>query len=811
MMQFKIFEFTLAPAMLLLLLPMLACHQQSVDESVAKAEVATTEVKSPLKNVNSGQSVQTPASSNEAVQEPFNESLSTTPVPPTFKRIEWPGDAQIPHGKLEDKPSFELPIMGKWNGAFYKYAYFRTIQLDLKWKDRVSGTIKGTATLQKWVRKRRGPSRFEHQGSGTVEGSFDSATRELNITIGDFGSDNRDLGRTIYSLKGVLAESPLEFAGEIFDTRSNRQTDRSKVRFYGPLGSGFVLSKQFDEKTPLIDRVSVLNGLREKSSAEKVDDNGKLKDVPPEQLLAKIEQWTRRLENEYTKKELKDGRKALFLRSINLFEDEHFSSHFGVPFDQLPDVDSVLLGRLIYRATTRREFGDQWRDKLKSYSGFQRTFGMVGDYSRVDTISHIWPRRIIRRWKKQSYQSMADAPVYSRQTTDVDRLRKADSRWSKQLFPSENNDEKFSTLYKKIGPSVADGYIAELVGAPPSMETLNKLRNWHVDTSLKNFGLKGTNFSNYRELIDKRFKFILAQLVQSNVDAMAALENESGSSAEYCRLQQEMLQQFSQYRFSPPIEEAVQYSRELRAAVLKRQWETIETKIAACTKPEEITKLKGAVLQFPEGIEATTLAIASKAFDTKLDAINRPYFESLFSKRELALMGEGNSLQIPASPVSPPTDHEIKLAIVREYAAAIPSGRKTAADTYDYVVALLNIPGKKTQVRIVAVEQIGKAEKLENAKFRVKFRYSTRTRYMFLERDKFVTNMQNQLAKQADGVFLEPVEETFVLTQSGWRSPSINKAVNSNGLVVKGKAVRAMGVEFDPKFKSFIDAKFPAR
>ena len=808
-MQFRMFKPVAATIGLVFLSSMFACEKQHANGTVAspaKLKVATARVEEPSKSKDGGQKGQSqpvPSALNTATQE-LSDRQPVLPGPPVIAKLEWPGDAKVSPVELADKPNFDLPVTGDWNGVFYKYADFRAIQLHLEWEDRASGKLKGTAKLQKWVQKRREPSRFESQGSGTVVGTFDTATRELDITIGDFGLQNRGLDRTVYALKGVLAESPLEFAGDIFENRSNREPDRSKVKFSRPLGSGFVLAKQPGEKTPLIDRAAELNGLRARASAEKLANNGKLKDVPPEQLLTKIEQWIRRLESEYSKEELK-GRKELYLRSINLFADEHFSKYFGVPFDQLPDVDSAILGKLIRRAARGREFGDQWRNKLNFYSGFERTFRMTGDYSRVDTISHLWPRRVIRRWKDQAYQSTVESPVYAQKFMDVERLRRSNLAWSKRLFPSEGNDQAYSALYQEIGPAVADGYIAKLVAASPSMETLNKLGRWRTDAPVKYSELPGTISHKHRVLIDKRSKFVLTELIQSHIDGLAALKDEAGSLEECCRLQREMLKHFSSHRFQSPVAEVFEYSKELRSALFERTWDTAKTKIAACTTLEEVAELRGEILPYPDGFKKVTFSIASETFDRKIAEINRPYFESLFSERELALMDKNNKIQIPAT-IAPPSDHEIRLAIVREIVEAVPHGRRTASNTLDFVFIAPMIV-QKTQLQIRNVDQL--SDPVEEAgEFRIKIQYTGRAKYKFLERDGFMTKLQNRLALLDSLSPTDPSVESFVLTSSGWRSPTMaQKLLKLRMLSVVSDM--AMPREVHPYLQEFIDMKFP--
>ena len=174
-------------------------------------------------------------------------------------------------------------------------------------------------------------------------------------------------------------------------------------------------------------------------------------------------------------------------------------------------------------------------------------------------------------------------------------------------------------------------------------------------------------------------------------------------------------------------------------------------------------------------------------------------------------MDQSVTIRVLPEDIPPPTAEEIKLALVREHNDAHLYSRISAPDTYEFAVFILNMPFAKIQIQIQEVEVSNQPAKNADGSYTAKFRYSGRKQHLFLERDGFLTNMQNAIADIEAGIPTEVQGETFALTPNGWRSPTIRQALSTSALVVKGKAVKAAGFQPDERFKSFLESEFPKR
>jgi hypothetical protein len=339
-------------------------------------------------------------------------------------------------------PGTDAEILGQWEGVTVVYPNPLDLSLNLE-AISPEGSAGGPATAGGQANV-KGVLSYSIIGSGVGSGSFqvtgryDSETRRLRLKA----SSPNPRGSWARDLDLVFAQAPDALGGTCVE-----RTDWIKYAVF---------------VRPPDAQNAVLRGLEPEVPADARTTKDPGYGSPDDAWLSPLKKEYPDLDVMHTVME------RLFSISINLFEDEHFTKTFKVPFDELSPTHRKSLSRSMMRG---------------SYQLWAAQFADVGTFSYRETVTAVRAQRPIRRWKAWMESRLATLspdesawrwiPTAETEANDVLRV----------LWPSEQRET--ATIANQARMRLAEPLLRQasedLLARAPSLETAQALASWAQD------------------------------------------------------------------------------------------------------------------------------------------------------------------------------------------------------------------------------------------------------------------------------------------------------------------------------------------
>jgi hypothetical protein len=295
-------------------------------------------------------------------------------------------------------------------------------------------------------------------------------------------------------------------------------------------------------------------------------------EAPP---VDKLLDWASRLKQELPTLDLRNTRmENLYLPARNLFDDAYFQQYFGIPYEQMDTAQRKAVASVF----------SQHSRELFEFDFLNRPFLNVGDFGAPDITVSIYWQHTLRSWIDAMQASFTTMPAEELSFSNLSADESAADTLLPFLWPSERN--RFHTALadartRLAGPVLtlrADRLIATASGNAGARE----LAGWQTQEKDILQYVSTTERDKFQQRIDTRLDKILEQPVAANVRSLATL----GHGLDAVLAGNKWYQRFeNSYDFAmarPPVQEALQMFRRVRAKNL------IEA------KPSIIAQLDGA-------------------------------------------------------------------------------------------------------------------------------------------------------------------------------------------------------------------------
>jgi len=734
-------------------------------------------------------------------------SLQPLPHPPKLsspKPVKFSG--VVDFEMQERAPPFEYNALGTWSGAFYYLRNFTpsAIEVDLLERDPSSGILSGTARIFHYKapetrRRFKSPgsekSSFQIFATGTANATIDQISGEIELEIFDLSEEHKGKLNATFTLKGVIAALPERISGQVFKAYGRISSRKTSNRLRRKLfGSGFLLERDKFDESSIVNKALHRHDLKRSRPKGGVGDHL--------ELLPVIEAWASKFAEEYPDIETRTTTlKTLLSYSANLFGDKHFHEHFGEFYDQLNENQSKAIGTVLTRAR-RGDYGSDVAKKFQSISPFYYHFYI--SQARDRTLFFLSQRRVIMQWCQERLDWLDSTTAYRELPAHITRFGRAAERWLGELFPSEGDiSQDINVALARVGPDLVNAYVSELVNrqlVPEQRDVTTKLQldaltEWQraspVDVSL----LPPEQLKNLGKIVQGHLNFQLSTLLQKEIDDLVSLPDEYDSIAITGKTYFRLLRIYARLEEHSAVKVATDFSTKMRSALIERHCDELTTAISLLPSKEAVSRFKAVLFGVPGSVQGASMELVQNAIAARIKKLDRARGESMFSAREIALMDESGDVIAP-SPPPLPTPEEIRLAYLRAHAAEF--GRMISPDTFEYdvysplLVAIGNsTPASTVKSRILEVRLLSPKDSkpTKDDLYVLKFKLREQIKQSFAhDKNGEMAKLSSIFTPDAAGrTWSETIEESFILTRSGWKSPSVQRRIASNDAVIGGK------------------------
>ncbi len=226
----------------------------------------------------------------------------------------------------------------------------------------------------------------------------------------------------------------------------------------------------------------------------------------------------------------------------------------------------------------------------------------------------------------------------------------------------------------------------------------------------------------------------------------------------------------------PPMRAAVGQLAARRGADLAAALDALTAELAGLASQEQAAAFLTAHLSVPGDAETPAGAALHDALRRRRIEIDRELFLARFSDREEALMGDDGALTVPARVDEPPTAEEVRLAYLREVEWL--GGEMLDHETAKMSMPGLNLLGVYNYVKVESVAVLRSKSDGGPTGFVVEYDMDIHMRVgeMFeelLAGPDFGAQLLRDMLRMVNTAGPTRVVDRFVLTPTGWRSPTI--------------------------------------
>lgn len=725
------------------------------------------------------------------------------PLPPSFESTPWvlPDWLRTEATSGQASGQRKATLAGSWAGFYTHNKHFYRITMKLDDLADVEHGFAGPIQFFQLRKNRDGSVKKEPTAVGIARAVFDVTGRSVDLNVTKIEGSGYGEDDTLF-MDGVIALQPDRIAGLCYRQRQRTRSDRYPPRKQ-PVGNGFVLARDIEDQKSLVAKAYRFENLH-------IDLKKKYRG---QQLVARTDgkihqqiiQWASRQDRDYPRAGMNNMQtQKIFPLAANLFEDEHFTSFFGVRFDELDDRDSSIIGRTI--AVRGKGQAESVRGELAKCSYLSSYFGSSGSVNRREVISHLLPRREIRRWRDQRLGRIEKLGSDSDSAKEVRQLLMQFRTHLKALAPFEREEaiKSIEGRINQVAPQTLNASVAKLLDREPDEFFFYSMESWRAASNLPLDLIDEAHFKRLQGAVDGRIDSVLRVRLREDVERISKVGEEFESIKKLQDFYRQIHRIYGRHDAElgltdrPDFEAAARYACELYSYLLSENLPQVLEAIKSKATHQELLAYKRSLFALPLLGGSKTKERIDLVIEQQLASIDREAFLAMFSLGEQALMDDRDRIQVPKVAV-PPTDDEIRLAILRSHADCY--GAMTSPDTFEYSVSTVlpvpadgSVPLGRMSLRISEVKQERRptASSEDPRIFKVTYRYRATLSASTIIGGREAKKMANALGALLGQFYSEPQTETFVLTETGWRSPSVKEKILRSGPVALGKFYQSL-------------------
>lgn len=746
------------------------------------------------------------------VSSAFCESLQR-PMPPaldvrTWTLPEWLQQAAAEPGAAI--PAREISIAGTWGGFCTIDRDFYRTELTLTLNPAERETAAGRIQFFSLKTIRNGQLEAEPRHTAEAVAKYDpiGSTLELKITNWT-GKGFYDATDTL-QMDGVVTFQPDRIAGECVRTRKQERFDRETPQPQ-TIGYGYVLARDPSDIQSLVAKVKALANLTR--DALKAYSGRRVEPNTDPRIVDQLVGLDSELRTIFPKIDpMKVQSQNHFPAAAHLFSDEIFQRHFGMKFDELDVWESKRIGHTIQLIGKGQS--EENRLRLKPLGYLSSYFSSGGSFNRAVVISHLLPRREVRRWVSQQLKRGNQLGFTQGADTELSRVRYDFNSKLGMLTQSEKASAVAAIdvyIDKLAGPMLERG-VAKLLTRRPDEMYFYSLESWQASSGFDPSLLDERHFERLQEAVDSRIDNLLETRLQADVDRISQIGNDFESISKVTRAYFELLPVYRRHDTMlqltprPSFQLVLKYVTDLRRYLLNRHQDRLIARIQEAASREELDSIVSSILSIPNSIEQSLREKINQANEKQIAKIDHEAWLAMLSVGERELLDANGKIQVPLIPTAP-TEDEIRRALPRSMADIY--GSMVGPYRYQHNIAALTILTRKRRspdpdgmtieyLEVQFVKPVERSNDVANL-FSVCYRCRMHAQMLKpvgevpsapsallprrhpsiekederLRSDATMRGMVNVVSEFASGGWSEVTTETFHLTSRGWRSPSI--------------------------------------
>lgn len=633
-------------------------------------------------------------------------------------------------------------VLGIWKGTFYCYPYNQAFTLSIL--PDASGESELSAELSYEIIDPAG--RDKGGGKMVSSGTFDAKAFTLSLASNRRKSEGRH-----YDMVALIDN------GRIIGRFPNA-TPGTCTFITGDRNGGLNVPDDPQERLSPAD-MQALRGQQKEFL--------RTTDLPA--LCDRVVRWVRRLKEEFPG-DTNGAMNKLYDASLPLLGDVEFEAFFGKRFDELTLSDRSNMTAVL-RSGCRGSFG---RDELGLSMIAAGAFKETGQGGRRQSLSAAHGIRLLRSWRDdvlavvQGMQASVDA---------IERLdgylRAAEAHFP-PLWPSERAafNATVDAAAKRLAPATAIARAEAAAAAAKGYDGLVSLAAWPQENASLLGRLDAGQGQAAGDIVARRIDVVLRELVPAEEQAIPLEGTDRTALDETTRWYQDFSRRYSFVLGHEALAGLQGQFARRRGEILSALAPALVAQIGSLGDAREVDALLSEVLAVP-GDRATeggkTIAAAGEA---RWQVLERDRFLARFSKREQDLMNGDGVLAVPGG-YEEPTGEEVRLAMLREIASM-------GGSQIDERRAQLSIPpfgALGFGVEVTLGDASSLSCKPQAPGYECTFTMPMQNRIPDEVRQFFASNPLYSKMVDLMAVALDLQREfsgtdEFVLTASGWRSPT---------------------------------------
>ncbi|MCX5660954.1 MAG: hypothetical protein NTW19_14710 [Planctomycetota bacterium] len=745
-----------------------------------------------------------------------------TPPPAVRMRAGLPSAAPEPPAQPAEEPGRAADVAGAWKGLYFVESTGMLMDMDLKAAEdgrALTGEIRFTTVVGQW--QRRGA--YVGEGSWRVQEQYFPGSRTIALVPQGWIKQPTVQTPIPQQMGGVFSAQRNELAGQIVNgsPRADATPSFLFVRADGQAGAAAAA-----KITKLAESAAALEPmLRPVPGTVAPDDNA---------LLA----WAARYEQEYPGSGGKHPIEKVCNQAMPLLNDATFKPLFGDAYDSI-DPRSILKAcdRFAGRAEAvdpveRMKAAQELQAKIKAMleaaktpeeraavqarlgpmmqAAVQASLGAKPDPRLRQSapvmqyvlapaalkIVGVAAMRAIDAWQVETLARFAAEPAKATTFADLAAAQQAVTVRAAYAWPSDRKktDDAFEQLRTKLaGPALAassDRAIATAAGLPGAKSLMawagqNKSALEHASPADRAAAIAKVDAA-VDKLLQEQLAAPLAQLDKLGTGVAAAYAGAAWH--------QDIQSRFGFALDRPAIQAAIAKLKARRAQDLASAESELVKAIAACAKGVQVDEIVQFDFSVPGDKESKTYQVVMAAAAARKKQVAEADLLALFSEDERRIMDRPGHLDLSKAKEGPPSAEEIRLALVRGYAAN-EGGRIIDPNTARHVAraqSVLFIPYPLT-VNITNEKRLDWAQLPKSKDYKCTFQVLLKLQ---IAKDNVIANYDANTRKGSDQMAelankLSKLSETddrvmvFRLYEDGWGVPDLREGAAIEDAMMK--------------------------
>lgn len=668
-------------------------------------------------------------------------------------------------------------LFGRWQGVYH--AYPEVMRLDLEIRSGAGG-IEGELRFAPLTEGR--PNALgAFRGGFRVRGTYDPGTRAFVLEPGPWLERPTQLATPLL-MAGVLAPDGQAMAGVFPNAPVSMNPHFALAR---PERAERML---LEPAADLADRPGPAGRSRSWRDVLRQQTGIRLPAGRGGGDLDKIVAWASVLLAEYPAMDLRNTAFEQVYRDARpLFDDVHFTPHFGKSFDEMSSGDRRKLFEALQHQG--RESVEE-REARMRFSVLQRAFAATGTFSAPDVGIAALSLRIIRAWRDDMMARLPTMPLEETSLSHIDRVEEAASRLEVAFLPTDRGKlvEEAATARVRVAVPVLTASADSVLRTAQGYEGAVELAAWETRHARAFSVAPEPTQAELRDRIQTRLDDLLTGLMDQELPALDGF----GRGREAVVAGRTWFLNFkTRYAFAsgrPPVTTALRRITDRRGRDLLAVRAQLESEIDAQGDDAGLDALAAKYLVGPEdGMTEGGRAIERRIDERRRTLDRERYVAANFTAGERARMDARGSVVVPAGYVLPgpqqlkPSSEDVRMAILRAFLDA--GGRRTGPfrSTFGYAF-LAGMFGIDVEIQNPVLGRIepaaGRCGEWQAAggyciayEPRLHFRASQEIGELLA--GSVQGQMMSGMLTVANNAAPDARVDNFVLTADGWKAPSL--------------------------------------